>query len=330
MAERGPIEELDEAVDEVMANPEAPLPVLDARLADLLRIAADLRDLPSGEFRARLKLQLMPEAHEPKLVAYDLRTALRDLPEMSMRFLASLNQCTIGVSRGSTQTPLWERHPAGDELIHVLEGELEVTTLTPGGPVHTTVSAGSLFICRQGLWHWPRPLSPVSIFFATPGEGTENSSAEDPRARGSRGETVEVSRSATDPAIAAHDLRAALTGLPELAITSGTTAEEADAAVRTITSLGPCTIGLMRYSGLTPWERHPDGDELLHVLEGEVDVTVLTDDGPAHVTVGAGSVFVCPRGLWHRQLPRPSVTMLFGTPSDTSEVSFAEDPRTEA
>ena len=36
----------------------------------------------------------------------------------------------------------------------------------------------------------------------------------------------------------------------------------------------------MRFRGQTPWERHPAGDELLHVIEGAVEVTVLTDDGP--------------------------------------------------
>ena len=57
----------------------------------------------------------------------------------------------------------------------------------------------------------------------------------------------------------------------------------------------------MRFSGQAPWERHPDGDELLHVLEGAVDLTVLTDDGPTELRLDAGSVFVCPKGLWHRQ-----------------------------
>ena len=54
----------------------------------------------------------------------------------------------------------------------------------------------------------------------------------------------------------------------------------------------------------------------------------FTDGGSTRVTVPAGSIFVCPRGLWHRQLPRPYVTMLYGTPSQTTEVSWADDPRT--
>src|SRR5207247_361399 len=180
------------------------------------------------DIRARLE----ELASEPRMVAHDVRAALADLPAMTMRFLASLNRCTIGVSRFSEGSH-WERHPAGDELLHILEGEADVVTLT----------------------------------------------------------------------------------------------EVPAAAVRLLASLNRCTLGVTRYSGRTPWERHPDGDELLHPLEGEVDVTVLTDGGPAHVTVRAGSVFVCPRGLWHRQLARPAVTMFFGPPEKTTEISWAEDPR---
>jgi len=41
-----------------MANPDAPLPRVSPALAELLRIAADLRGLPSAEFRTRLKAEL--------------------------------------------------------------------------------------------------------------------------------------------------------------------------------------------------------------------------------------------------------------------------------
>jgi len=316
MAKRSAIDELDDAVDALMAEPRAPSPHMNPRLAALLRIAADLRDLPSEAFKARLRAELLSEvraggappsagrplvteedirarleelAGEPGMVAHDLRAALGDLPEMTMRFLASLNRCTLGVTRFSEPSH-WERHPAGDELLHVLEGEADVVTLTDGGPVRSTVRAGSIFICPRGLWHQVLPRSPVSMLFATPGEGTEHSDAKEPRRTGrSRASGPEAQ------GLVAHDLRTALS--------------------------------VMRYSGLTPWERHPDGDELLHPLEGEVDVTLLTDSGPTHVTVRAGSVFVCPRGLWHRQLPRPGVTMFFGTPTENEEVSWAEDPR---
>jgi len=79
------------------------------------------------------------------------------------------------------------------------------------------------------------------------------------------------------------------------------------------------------------WEllrrRHPGGDELLHILEGEVDVIVLTDGGPVHEIARAGSVCIVPQGLWHRTHARAAVTLLYMTPAEGNEHSFAEDPR---
>jgi quercetin dioxygenase-like cupin family protein len=126
----------------------------------------------------------------------------------------------------------------------------------------------------------------------------------------------------------AHDIRAALGGAPELTITANTTAEEAGAAFPQLASFNDGGVFVGRYSGQPPWERHPQADELLHVLDGEVDITVLTDDGPVYVTVRAGSIFVVPRGLWHRPVARAAATLLSATPKPT-EVSFAEDPLCE-
>jgi quercetin dioxygenase-like cupin family protein len=123
-----------------------------------------------------------------------------------------------------------------------------------------------------------------------------------------------------------RDIRTALSNAPELKIGANTTAAEADAAFPQLASFNSGGIFVGRFSGRSPWERHPTEDELLHVLQGEVEVTVLTDADTITVTVPAGSIFVVPRGLWHRQLPKPVVTLLSATPKPT-EVSGAEDPR---
>ena len=51
-------EQLNAAVEAMMANPDAPLTAADPRLTELLQIAADLRHLPTAEFKARLKADL--------------------------------------------------------------------------------------------------------------------------------------------------------------------------------------------------------------------------------------------------------------------------------
>jgi mannose-6-phosphate isomerase-like protein (cupin superfamily) len=121
----------------------------------------------------------------------------------------------------------------------------------------------------------------------------------------------------------AHDLRQALAGVASGTVT---TAEEDAAAFPRLASFNDGAIYVGRFSGQTPWERHPDADELLYVLDGAVDITLLAADGAAQVSVAAGSAFVVPRGLWHRQLARQGVTLLAAVP-DNSEISEADDPR---
>jgi len=366
MAKGKLIEQLNEAVEAIVAKPNAPLPTSDPRLAAILRIAGELRDLPRADFKSRLKAELAEQSKEiasaplarsaavgtaaggkplftredieerlkelagqPKFLVHDIRAALSDLPDMSMRFLDSMNDHTLIVSRGSRRTH-WERHFGADEMIYVMDGETEVVTLTEDGPVKSTIHAGSLFICPEGLWHRLTPRPFVSAVYLTPSEGTEGSEAKDPRPkrermRRARGRKGSRGRSAAKPE--EHNLRVALRGVPHLTITADTTGEEAEAAVSKVGKIGLLTLGVMSYSGLTPWERHPDGDELLLALDGEVDVTVLTDEGPVRRKLRAGEVFVCPQGLWHRQRAERSVSMLYGTPNETSEVSFADDPR---
>jgi PhnB protein len=58
MPRRSLIEQLDEAVQGVIGNPRAPLPRGNAGVSPLVRIAAELRDLPRENFKMRLKNDL--------------------------------------------------------------------------------------------------------------------------------------------------------------------------------------------------------------------------------------------------------------------------------
>ena len=333
-----------------MAKPDASLPTSDPRLAAILRIAGELRDLPRADFRNRLKADLAAQSKEleliggkplfthddieerlkqlekqPNFIVHDVRAALSDLPDMSMRFLDSMNEHhLLIVSRGDKRTH-WERHLGGDEMIYVMDGETDIVTLTDGGPVESTIHAGSMFICPEGLWHRLTPRPFVSALYLTP-RRTEGSEAKDPRPKNERVARRPVRRT-TAAKLQEHDLRAALREVPHLNITADTTGEDADAAVRNVAKIGNLTLGVMSYTGQTPWERHPDGDELLLALDGELDITTLTDDGPVTRKLRAGEAFVCPQGLWHRQFAEKSVSMLYGTPVDASENSVADDPR---
>ncbi|MBW4630797.1 MAG: cupin domain-containing protein [Iphinoe sp. HA4291-MV1] len=131
-----------------------------------------------------------------------------------------------------------------------------------------------------------------------------------------------------DTVMESHDVGAVLRTLPRLDINEQTTPEEAGAAMHVLTPFNQCAVGVVGFSGQTPWERHPD-DELLHILEGEVEVMIITENQVYKVTLGTGSVFVVPRTLWHKQFAFKSVRLLFVTSQEGNEESTAEDPRTK-
>ena len=58
MPKRDLIEQLDEALQGMIGNPNATLPRGEAGVSSLLRVAAELRNLPRPEFKIRLKNDL--------------------------------------------------------------------------------------------------------------------------------------------------------------------------------------------------------------------------------------------------------------------------------
>ncbi len=123
----------------------------------------------------------------------------------------------------------------------------------------------------------------------------------------------------------AHDIQAALA---RLNATSNTIAKRGGAAFTKLASFNGGGIFLGRFSGETPWERHPNGDELLHILDGEVEVTIRDGTSLVQVTLPTGSVFIVPRGRWHRQITRTTVTLLSATPTPT-QMSTDDAPATD-
>src|SRR6516225_8590616 len=72
-----------------------------------------------------------------------------------------------------------------------------------------------------------------------------------------------------------------------------------------LASFNKGTVGIFRASaGVSPWERHPDDHESLHVLEDEVEITVIAPEGWTTASVTAGAVLIERRGLWHRHTIR--------------------------
>jgi quercetin dioxygenase-like cupin family protein len=116
--------------------------------------------------------------------------------------------------------------------------------------------------------------------------------------------------------VQAHNVQDALRGLSVM-------------EMRAFGSFNRCTLGVFRFpKGQAPWERHPDDDELLYLLDGEMELTILNDGGPTRTTLRAGSLFVMPQGVWHRPHGTVAGSVLFAV--SRTEHSNAEDPRLTA
>ncbi|MEE8274554.1 MAG: cupin domain-containing protein [Alphaproteobacteria bacterium] len=127
--------------------------------------------------------------------------------------------------------------------------------------------------------------------------------------------------------VKAIDIEAALATRPVLRGRSPETpADEAAEAFATLAAFRDGGVFAGSFEGESAWERHPNGDELVHILSGETTLTILTDDGPQVLKMKAGMLTVVPRGCWHRFHAPGGVTVLTATPQPT-DLSTAEDPR---
>jgi mannose-6-phosphate isomerase-like protein (cupin superfamily) len=61
-------------------------------------------------------------------------------------------------------------------------------------------------------------------------------------------------------------------------------------------------------------ELHPDGDELLYLVEGQVDLILDEAAGERRIPLSAGQAFVVPRGVWHRVVVTAPCRLLHFTP----------------
>lgn len=128
--------------------------------------------------------------------------------------------------------------------------------------------------------------------------------------------------------IKAVDIKAELASVSVLRGRSGhTTAAESKAAFAVLAPFRDGGIFAGSFSGESPWERHQQGDELVHVLAGAATLTIMTAEGPQSFALTAGMLIVVPQGHWHRFHAPDQVTVLSATPQPT-EHTTAADPRT--
>jgi hypothetical protein len=62
----------------------------------------------------------------------------------------------------------WERHPSGDELAFLMEGEMELLLCNFNRRWSVPLTPGTGAIVPANIWHSARVLSPSKVLFVTP------------------------------------------------------------------------------------------------------------------------------------------------------------------
>ena len=71
----------------------------------------------------------------------------------------------------------WERHPAGEEFVYLLSGQIDFVLEQDGGEeVVSLDTPGQYILVPRGVWHTAKVHTPSSVLFITPGEGTQSRS----------------------------------------------------------------------------------------------------------------------------------------------------------
>lgn len=86
----------------------------------------------------------------------------------------------LGVTGQSADWDHWERHPAGEEILTLLSGEMELILDMQGGEQRTVLKAGESIIVPRGIWHRAIVREAGRLMFVTPGAGTEHRPVERP------------------------------------------------------------------------------------------------------------------------------------------------------
>jgi len=107
------------------------------------------------------------------------------------------------------------------------------------------------------------------------------------------------------------------------------TERKATGAFATLSPFRDGNIFSAKFAGDGAWERHPNGDELVQVLDGATTLHIMTDDGPQSHALTPGMLVIVPQGMWHRFHSPDGVSLVTATPKPTEHLTVdVEDPRT--
>jgi quercetin dioxygenase-like cupin family protein len=84
-----------------------------------------------------------------------------------------------------------------------------------------------------------------------------------------------------------------------------------------------------KFAGTSAWERHPQGDEIVQIVDGATTLHLMTAEGRQSLALSAGMVAIVPQNTWHQFDAPGGVCVMTTTPQPTEHLRVdVEDPRT--
>jgi mannose-6-phosphate isomerase-like protein (cupin superfamily) len=111
--------------------------------------------------------------------------------------------------------------------------------------------------------------------------------------------------------------------------TPETTQEERQGAFARLAPYRDGAIFTAKFAGDGAWERHPNGDEIVQIVDGATTLHIMTEAGPQSLSLKAGMVAIVPQNTWHRFEAPDGVSLMTATPQPTEHLTVTvDDPRT--
>jgi mannose-6-phosphate isomerase-like protein (cupin superfamily) len=80
----------------------------------------------------------------------------------------------VGAFHNAADWDIWEMHPAGDEIVCLLSGAIDVVLDETAGERVVALEAGQTCIVPRGVWHRAVVREPGDTLHVTRGEGTQH------------------------------------------------------------------------------------------------------------------------------------------------------------
>ncbi|RSM56937.1 cupin [Amycolatopsis sp. WAC 01376] len=109
------------------------------------------------------------------------------------------------------------------------------------------------------------------------------------------------------------DLKTALAGFDEIW------------SPRIVAHVNDYDVRLAKVAGEHVWHVHENTDEFFLVLDGTLDIALRENTGERVVTLSRGSVFVVPRGTYHKPSSVDGASLLLFEPTGTLTVGDKHD-----